>query len=152
MRFNLKGSSYVCACLRASPCLLQAVKDSEPLRTAVDEVQPERVKLSLRLSQSKPLYEAFKGIKEGDLWGQLSEAQQRIVDGELRDFVLGGVALEVRYQQYQLQFPALALVVSGISHRFLGWLVLAVEDLFVLLTTENHSCNKLNSALSKETL
>lgn len=73
---------------------LKAVKDSEPLRTAVDEVQPERVKLSLRLSQSKPLYEAFKGIKEGDLWGQLSEAQQRIVDGELRDFVLGGVALE----------------------------------------------------------
>ena len=76
--------------------MCQAVKDSEPLRTAVDEVQPERVKLSLRLSQSKPLYEAFKGIKEGDLWGQLSEAQQRIVDGELRDFVLGGVALEVR--------------------------------------------------------
>lgn len=75
---------------------MQAVKDSEPLRTAVDEVQPERVKLSLRLSQSKPLYEAFKGIKEGKLWSQLSEAQQRIVDGELRDFVLGGVALEVR--------------------------------------------------------
>ena len=74
---------------------MQAVKDSEPLRTAVDEVQPERVKLSLRLSQSKPLYEAYKGIKEGDLWGQLSEAQQRIVGGEMRDFVLGGVALEV---------------------------------------------------------
>ena len=78
-------------------CFLQAVKDSEQLRTAVDEVQPERVKLSLRLSQSKPLYEAFKGIKEGKLWSELSEAQQRIVDGELRDFVLGGVALEVSY-------------------------------------------------------
>lgn len=78
------------------PLLRQAVKDSESLRTAVEEVQPERVKLSLRLSQSKPLYDAFKGIKEGDLWKQLSEAQQRIVDSELRDFVLGGVALEVR--------------------------------------------------------
>lgn len=55
------------------------------------------MKLSLRLSQSKPLYEAFKGIKEGKLWSQLSEAQQRIVDGELRDFVLGGVAVEVRH-------------------------------------------------------
>lgn len=73
----------------------QAVKDSEALRTAVDEVQPERVKLSLRLAQSRPLYEAFKGIKEGDLWSKLSEAQQRIVNSELRDFVLGGVALEV---------------------------------------------------------
>lgn len=56
------------------------------------------MKLSLRLSQSKPLYEAFKGIKDGKLWSQLSEAQQRIVDGELRDFVLGGVALEVRHR------------------------------------------------------
>ena len=85
---------------------MQAVKDSEPLRTAVDEVQPERVKLSLRLSQSKPLYEAFKGIKEGKLWSQLSEAQQRIVDGELRDFVLGGVALEVNHIWQKQSFAA----------------------------------------------
>ena len=33
----------------------QAVKDSEPLRKAVEEVQPLRVKLSLRLAQSRPL-------------------------------------------------------------------------------------------------
>lgn len=45
--------------------------------------------------QSKPLYEAFKAIKEGPQWAELTEAQRRIVDGELRDFVLGGVALEV---------------------------------------------------------
>lgn len=44
-------------------------------------------------------YEAFKAIKDGPQWAQLTEAQQRIVDGELRDFVLGGVALEVRGQQ-----------------------------------------------------
>ena len=75
---------------------LKAVRDSEDLRAAVEEVQPEKVKLSLRLSQSRPLYEAFKAIREGDGWAALSEAQQRIVEGELRDFVLGGVALEVR--------------------------------------------------------
>lgn len=45
--------------------------------------------------QSKPLYEAFKAIRDGAGWTALSEAQQRIVEGELRDFVLGGVALEV---------------------------------------------------------
>ena len=59
------------------------------------QVQPEKVKLMQRLSQSRPLYEAFKQIKEGELWSSLTEAQKRIVDGELRDFVLGGVALEV---------------------------------------------------------
>eukprot|EP00889_Picochlorum_renovo_P005550 jgi/Picre1/32580/NNA_007926.t1 len=73
---------------------LKAVKDTEALRKAVEEVQPEKVKVMLRLSQSKPIYEAFKSIKEGDLWNSLTEAQKRIVDGELRDFVLGGVALE----------------------------------------------------------
>lgn len=53
------------------------------------------MKLTQRLSQSRPLYDAFKQIREGDTWGSLSEAQQRVVEGELRDFVLGGVALEV---------------------------------------------------------
>jgi hypothetical protein len=76
--------------------MLQAVKDSEGLRRAVEEVQPERVKLSLRISQSKPLYDAFRGIRDGPSWSNLTEAQQRLVEGELRDFVLGGVALEVR--------------------------------------------------------
>ena len=73
---------------------LQAVKDSEPLRKAYEEVQPEQVKLGLRMSQSRPLYEAFRAIREGGLWDSLSEAQKRVVEGELRDFVLGGVALE----------------------------------------------------------
>jgi hypothetical protein len=33
----------------------QAVKDSEALRKAVEEVQPLKVQLALRLSQSRPL-------------------------------------------------------------------------------------------------
>jgi hypothetical protein len=52
------------------------------------------VKLGLRLSQSRPLYQAFKELKERR-WGELTNAQRRAVDAEIRDFVLGGVALEV---------------------------------------------------------
>ena len=49
------------------------------------------------MPQSKPLYEAFKALKDNEgTWSGLSEAQKRVVEGELRDFVLGGVALEVR--------------------------------------------------------
>jgi hypothetical protein len=44
---------------------LQGVKDSEALRAAVEEVQPENVKLGLRLSQSRPLYEGFKWVAGG---------------------------------------------------------------------------------------
>ena len=48
-----------------------------------------------RLAQSKPLYESFKQIRDSSDYQSLTEAQKRVVDGELRDFVLGGVALEV---------------------------------------------------------
>lgn len=82
---------------------LKAVKDSPKLREAVDSVQGERVKLSLRMSQSKPLYEAFQALKDGETWGTLSGAQQRIVENELRDFVLGGVALEGEVRQPRSQ-------------------------------------------------
>ena len=39
---------------------MQAVKDSEALRKAVEETQPLQVKFGLRLSQSRPLYEGFR--------------------------------------------------------------------------------------------
>jgi len=52
------------------------VQDSEALRKAVEEVQPENVALGLRLSQSRPLYEGFKALREGAGWGKLNAAQQ----------------------------------------------------------------------------
>jgi oligopeptidase A len=74
---------------------LKAVKDSPELRAAVEEVQPERVAFSLRLSQSRPLYDALAALKaDGKAFSQLSDARRRAVDAELRDFTLGGVALE----------------------------------------------------------
>ena len=36
-----------------------------------------------------------RALREGPEWDTLSEARRRIVESELRDFVLGGVALEV---------------------------------------------------------
>ena len=63
--------------------------DSAELREAVEAVEPEKVKIGLRLSQSRPLYEAFTQLK-AQQWDDLSGAQRRVVDNELRDFVLGG--------------------------------------------------------------
>lgn len=52
-------------------------------------------RLSLRLGQSRALYEGFQALKDRQ-WQDLSEAQRRIVDEQLRDFVHSGVALEAR--------------------------------------------------------
>ena len=40
-------------------------------------------------------YEAFRALRESDAWDHMPEARRRAVEAELRDFVLGGVALEV---------------------------------------------------------
>lgn len=44
-------------------------------------------------------YEAFRTLRESDGWDTLPEARKRAVEGELRDFVRGGVALEVRLKK-----------------------------------------------------
>jgi len=45
-------------------------------------MQPEKVKFQLRLGQSKPIYNAFKAIRESPDWSSLSEARQRLVEGK----------------------------------------------------------------------
>uniref|UniRef100_A0A7N0TIE4 oligopeptidase A n=1 Tax=Kalanchoe fedtschenkoi TaxID=63787 RepID=A0A7N0TIE4_KALFE len=73
---------------------LKSVKDSPELRSAIDEVQPEKVKFLLRLGQSKPIYEAFKAIRDSPEWESLDEARKRLVEAQLKEAILGGVALE----------------------------------------------------------
>lgn len=57
---------------------LNAVMDSPELRSAIEEVQPEKVKFQLRLDQSKPVYTAFKAIRQSSEWESLNEARKRI--------------------------------------------------------------------------
>ncbi|KAG8073029.1 hypothetical protein GUJ93_ZPchr0006g45491 [Zizania palustris] len=73
---------------------LKAVKDSSELRAAVDDVQPDKVKFQLRLGQSKPIYQAFNAIRNSSDWESLSEARKRIVQAQIKEAVLSGVALE----------------------------------------------------------
>ncbi|KAF7130229.1 hypothetical protein RHSIM_Rhsim10G0080000 [Rhododendron simsii] len=92
---------------------LKAVKDTPELRSAIEEVQPEKVELELKLGQSKPLYNAFKAIRESSDWEALSDAHKRIVEGscdkghppQLKEAILNGVSLEdderVRFNKIQ---------------------------------------------------
>ncbi|RZC71243.1 hypothetical protein C5167_034415 [Papaver somniferum] len=73
---------------------LKNVKDSADLRSAVEEVQPEKVKFLLRLGQSKPIYNAFKAIQESSDWHTLSDSRKRIVQVQTKEAVLNGVSLE----------------------------------------------------------
>eukprot|EP00186_Timspurckia_oligopyrenoides_P003753 CAMPEP_0182442316 /NCGR_PEP_ID=MMETSP1172-20130603/1235_1 /TAXON_ID=708627 /ORGANISM="Timspurckia oligopyrenoides, Strain CCMP3278" /LENGTH=722 /DNA_ID=CAMNT_0024637091 /DNA_START=113 /DNA_END=2281 /DNA_ORIENTATION=+ len=74
---------------------LKSVQDRAELRSAVETIQPKVVAFSSRVAQSKPIYQAFKGIQDNaSLYSALTEAQQRIVDSNVLKATLGGVALE----------------------------------------------------------
>ncbi|CAI5928882.1 unnamed protein product [Closterium sp. NIES-64] len=91
---------------------LNAVKNSDELRAAFEEVQPDVVKLSLRLGQSRPLYDAFVAIRGNQqLWDSLSVAQKRVVESELISAKTSGVALEgeakTRFNEIQQELAQL---------------------------------------------
>jgi oligopeptidase A len=96
---------------------LMGVKNSPELREAYEKMQPEVIKFYTKLSQSKPLYEAFKAIKEGAEWDKLEPAQQRIVESSIKDFELSGVALKgetkERFNQIQLELAELSTKFSN---------------------------------------
>ncbi|XP_052178429.1 organellar oligopeptidase A, chloroplastic/mitochondrial-like isoform X4 [Diospyros lotus] len=73
---------------------LNAVKDSPELRSAIEDVQSQKVEFQLRLGQSKPIYNAFKTIRESSDWETLSDARKRVVEGRIKEAVLNGVSLE----------------------------------------------------------
>ncbi len=96
---------------------LMSVKNSPELREAYETVQPEIVKFYNKLSQSKPLYEAFKSLRNSANWDKFEPAQQRIIESSVQDFELSGVGLEgeakERFNQIQLELAELSTKFSN---------------------------------------
>lgn len=78
---------------------LFGVRNSDELREAYETVLSEVVAFGLRFSQSKPIYEALRQIRDGESWNQLDEAQQRIIDKKILGAELSGIALAGESQE-----------------------------------------------------
>ncbi|GMP31120.1 hypothetical protein CsSME_00005467 [Camellia sinensis var. sinensis] len=94
---------------------LKSVKDTPELRSAIEEVQPEKVEFELKLGQSKPLYNAFKAIRESSDWEALSDARKRIVESQLKEAILNGVSLE---DDKKVQFNKFKQELARLSQKF----------------------------------
>mmetsp|Transcript_7355 Transcript_7355/g.30593 ORF Transcript_7355/g.30593 Transcript_7355/m.30593 type:complete len:154 (+) Transcript_7355:297-758(+) len=92
---------------------LKGVRDSDNLRAAYDKCQPEVVTASLRIGQSRPVYDAMVAIMENEAaFGALTPAQRRAVECDVRDAKLAG---EVSFRNRD--FPARArLETPGSRH------------------------------------
>ncbi|VFQ70320.1 unnamed protein product [Cuscuta campestris] len=111
---------------------LKSVKDNPELRSAIEEVQPEQVSFALRLGQSKPMYNAFKAIRESPDWHGLSDARKRIVEAQIREAVLSGIALE---DDKRVRFNEIEQELTKLSRKF-GENVLDATKKFEKLVTD----------------
>ncbi len=72
---------------------LNAVVNSPELREVYNANLPKITEFYAELSQNLKLYDKFKALKASAEFAQLSAAQKKIVENELRDFRLGGAEL-----------------------------------------------------------
>ena len=91
---------------------LNAVVNSEALRSAYNACLPKLSQYHSELGQNEALFQAYQRLAEG---GQLNPHQHQVVEQALRDFRLSGVALPPAEKE---RFTAIDRELSALSSRF----------------------------------
>ena len=94
---------------------LLGVRNSQELRDAYEEILPEVIAFSLRMSQSEPIYRAHEELKNGPAWAELGSAQKRIIEEYLRSCRHSGIGLEGKEKE---RFNEIANELSKLSTDF----------------------------------
>ncbi len=115
---------------------LMGVRNSDDLRAAHEEMQPEVVAMSLRQGQSQAVYRGLRAIREGEEWGRLDGAQQRIVAVMLRDAEHSGVALE---GEAKARFNAIAEELAALGTKFSNNVLDATKGFSLMLRSEDEA-------------
>jgi len=111
---------------------LMGVQNSPALREAHQAVQPEVVAFSLRLGQSRPVYEALNHLRASDDWDRLDEAQRRIAEASLLQAELAGVALDGAEKD---RFVAVQTELAELGTQFSNHLLDATKAFALVLTS-----------------
>lgn len=78
---------------------LNSVKNSPELRAAYEQALPLLSEYGTWVGQHEGLYQAYRSLKEGAAFSQLSAPQRKSVENALRDFELSGIGLSADKQQ-----------------------------------------------------
>lgn len=91
---------------------LNAVRNNDELRQAYNASIALLTEYGTELSQNENLFKAYQQLADSDAYSKLSQAQQQAVNNALRDFRLGGVALndedKKRYAEIQQRLSELS--------------------------------------------
>jgi oligopeptidase A len=85
-----------------------------------------------KVSQSQPLYKAFKSLRDSDEWDSLEAAQKRIVEAAIREAELSGVGLAGEKRN---RFNAIELELAELSTKFSNHVLDATKAFSLTLTS-----------------
>lgn len=115
---------------------LNSVKNSPELREAYEACLPLLSQYSTWVGQHKPLYKAYKQLKDSNHFENLSKAQKKVINNALRDFELSGIGLaddkQKRYGEIVAKLSELSSQYSNnVLDATMGWskLITNIEDL-----------------------
>ncbi len=94
---------------------LHAVADSPALREAYAVALEKMTAQALQFGQHRPLFEAVKAVYESAQFAGLSQAERALVEHQLRDFRLSGVALE---EPARTRFREIGMALSKLTTGF----------------------------------
>ncbi|TKI07190.1 oligopeptidase A [Martelella alba] len=112
---------------------LNAVKNSPELREAYEQCLPLLSEYSTWAGQHKGLYEAYRSLRDGDGYAELSVARKKAVDNALRDFELSGIGLppekQRRYGEIAARLSELGSAYSNnVLDATMGWTRLITDE------------------------
>ena len=94
---------------------LNAVKDSDALRNEIEKALPMLSAYSTEMGQNSTLYKKFKTLSDAPGFSDLTQAQRKTIENELRDFELSGVALN---EQDKSRYKAINAELSKLSLQY----------------------------------
>lgn len=113
---------------------LISVKNSDALRQAYQEILPKVIDFSLRMSQSKPLYEGFKTISQSPEFASFNDAKKRIIEKKIQAAQQAGVGLEGKIKE---RFNEIINRLSKLSTDFSNNVLDATKSFEMIITDKN---------------
>ncbi|MDP6539370.1 MAG: M3 family metallopeptidase [Planctomycetota bacterium] len=123
---------------------LLGVRNSDELRAAFEQVEPEVVRLSVKIGQSKAIHDALVGLRDGEAWAALDESARHLVESAIRNATLSGVALEGEARE---RFEAIQLELAELGTKFSNQLLDATKSFELVLTEPDEVAGLPVSAL-----
>ena len=125
---------------------LNAVCNNDALRTAYNNSLALLTEYSTEVSQNTELYNAYQKLADSEEYAQLTQAQKQAVDNALRDFRLGGVALDGEQKK---RFGAIQKRLSELSTQFSNNVLDATQAWFKHFTDAEALAGLPESALAQ---